>query len=73
MSAERSIKMVFPARIALAAFGFANRRSVYSIYGKLVEDRGIPPRSPGCRPGVSCSVTDPPWYRWLELHQHLSS
>ena len=26
----------------------------------MVEDRGIPPRSPGCRPGVSCSVTDPP-------------
>jgi hypothetical protein len=37
----------------------------------MVEDRGIPPRSTGCRPVVSCSITDPPWYPRSDFHGDL--
>ena len=65
------LKMVFPARIALATFGFADRRSCLLSYGKMVEDRGISPRSTGCRPVVSYSVTDPPWCPRSDFHEDL--
>jgi hypothetical protein len=64
--------MASPARIALAASSFAGKRSGLLSYGeKLVEDVGIPPTSTGCKPVVSCSLTDPPWYPRQESHPDL--